>query len=124
CSLIFMRIWGAAGLALANLCSMSGQAFLLQFHLSRARSELRVGHMWGDLAKIFFAGGVMAGVLVLLPRFSLWIESEKWAALAEVGVLVPLGVLLYGISLWALRLQGYEDLREIFAKMLRSQSKR
>ncbi|MCH8474455.1 MAG: murein biosynthesis integral membrane protein MurJ [Opitutales bacterium] len=119
CSLVFMRIWGTAGLALANLCSMSGQALLLQLYLSRAQAELRVGRIWEDLLKILFAGGVMAGVLVWWPAFSQWIESEKWAAVVEVCLLVPLGILLYGLIVWALRLEGYKDLQQVLSKMVR-----
>ena len=54
------------------------------------------------------AGDRLLGALLPSRRLADWLAG---------GAMVPLGVGVYGVTLWALRIEGREDLAAVLARM-------
>jgi putative peptidoglycan lipid II flippase len=117
-SLALMRLWGTVGLAIASNCAIVVQAVYLQTHLARKRSSLAFHHVAGDLAKVLGAAVVM-GLVVAAG----WWARTQFAPAGKVidaiglGVLIGLGVVVYGALVWGMRIEGREDLAAVAKKV-------
>ncbi len=117
-SLLLMRPWGTVGLAVASNVAVVVQAVYLQTHLARKRRSLAFHHVARDLAKVILAAGLMGGAVS--AGWAIWSRLTPpgpWAAAAGLAVLVGLGVLVYGVVLWLLRIEGREDLAAVLNKI-------
>lgn len=106
------------GLALAGSLAVVAQALFLQWHLSRRRPQLGFHHFMGALAKVMIASAIM-GALVLTGWWA-WERQLSTSKLAEACVLFLLigaAVGIYGVLLWALKIEGREDLAAVFARI-------
>ncbi len=115
-SLLLMRWLGAAGLVIASTTAIIVQSLLLQRALVRRLPEMRFAPLGPSLGKIALAAAGMAGVVA-----AAWWAVERLAAgrgadLVAVLGLIPLGGAVYAALLWALKIEGREEL----AAMLRS----
>ncbi|MSU48232.1 MAG: murein biosynthesis integral membrane protein MurJ [Opitutus sp.] len=117
-SLLLMGPLDAPGLVLASTVAVIVQTLLLQRALGARLPGMQFGELWTSLAKIF--GATLAMVAVV---------AGGWQGLRHVGRgghasdviaifgLIPLGVAVYGATLWALRIEGREELVAMFAKV-------
>ena len=109
-SLALMGPLSTMGLALASNIAIVVQAVILQTRLTARRAELSSGPWRFDLAKILMASGLMA-VVVKGGEAVLATIGEGWGPdLVRLALLLPGGVLVYGIAIWKLRLTGREEL--------------
>ncbi len=109
--LLLMAPLSTVGLALASNLAIVAQAWYLQARLAHGDRALAFHHLWRDLLKI--AAGVAAMalavwggrtvVMMLLP--ALW-----WRDVVVLAAGIPLGIAVYGATLWALRIEGREEL--------------
>ncbi|MBL9188749.1 MAG: murein biosynthesis integral membrane protein MurJ [Opitutaceae bacterium] len=117
-SAVLMRPLGTVGLAIAGNVAVVAQAWFLQSALTRKHAEFRFGHLGRDLAKVVLASAVM-GVAVWLG-WRAW--SQAWpatggAVLGGITLHVAGGVAIYGGLLWALKIEGRDDLAAVWAKV-------
>ena len=96
------------------------QTLLLQRLLARRISGMRLGGLWHTIAKIILASATMAAVLAL----GWWGVREvmggaRTGDLIAILVLIPISTAVYGGVLWALRVEGRDELSVVIRKMLR-----
>ena len=109
-SLLLMKPFGIAGLAMANLISAAYQSIVLQSKLMRRQEGTMAPGWWHALVVIGLAGLLMGlGTLGAWLLLSGWIETPKLASALAVVVLIPLAVTGYAVLLWLFR---YEDRHE------------
>jgi putative peptidoglycan lipid II flippase len=109
---------GAPGLVLASTVAIIVQTLVLQWSLERKLPQLRFGTLWPSVVKIAVAMVVMSAVVAGGWRGLRAIElAGGWRDLLAVGGLIPLAVLVYGLTLWALKIEGHEDFAALWAKL-------
>jgi putative peptidoglycan lipid II flippase len=112
-SLVLMRWLGAAGLVLASTTAIIVQTLLLKRALTRRIAEMRFAPLWPSLAKILLATALMS-----LAVWAGWLGLGSMVGgrtadvLAVVG-LIPLACAVYGGLLWALKIEGREELQAL-----------
>lgn len=118
-SLLLMRWLATEGLAWAGNVAILVQALLLQRALTRKVPNLHARVLWPSLGKIVVATVAMA-LVIALTRWGLrwWAPAERLADLAAVVGIIPLAVAVYGVALWALRIEEREELVGLVQKML------
>jgi putative peptidoglycan lipid II flippase len=117
-SLVLMRWLSTVGLALAGNLAVLAQAWFLQRRLSARLPGLGFGPLLPNLGKILLASALMGAAV--------WggLKAVGWFALpplihdvAVVTGLIPVAVLVYGALLWALRIEGREELDLLLGKL-------
>ncbi|KXU37866.1 murein biosynthesis protein MurJ [Cephaloticoccus primus] len=122
-SLALMRPLGALGLVLASTVAIIVQTVQLQRALTARSAGLRFAPLWGGVAKLAVAVLIMGAVVgagwALLngPRGVALAGTGFARDLLAVGGLIPLGVLIYGVALWALRIEGREQLPALWQRL-------
>ncbi len=116
-SLTLMHWFSILGLALASNLAIVVQAWFLQVRLSRKADGLALRHLWSDLLKIALAAAVM-GIVVHLGWH--WVAPHVFrhpgrTALA-LGVLISVGVTLYGSMAWAMQIEGLAEVKVLVAR--------
>ena len=115
-SLVLMRWLGVAGLVLASTAAIVAQTVLLQRALARKMAGLKFAPLWVSLGKIVVATAVMSA-LVGAGWYGLRHAVAGRAADAlAVGGLVPLACVVYGGLLWALKIEGREELQAMLTR--------
>ncbi len=117
-SFALMGPLGTVGLAIAGNIAVVVQAVYLQVHLARKREGLAFRHVATDLAKI--VGSALAMGAVVAGGWALWQRGMAASKLNDVLALVTLilgGVAAYGAALWALKVEGREELGAILLKV-------
>jgi putative peptidoglycan lipid II flippase len=117
-SLVLMRPFGTVGLALASNVAVVVQAAYLQTRLVRKREGLEFRSVMGDLVKIILAASLM-GALVAGGWWA-WAQFVPVFSAGDVlglAVMIGFGVLVYGGLLWALKIEGRDDLAAVINKM-------
>lgn len=116
-----LMFWlGEQGLAWANVLAALIQSVLLVRVIKQRHSGLRLQTLALPLVKIILAGIVM-GFFCLLLRdfpFSMGMDSKS-ASLVAVLLLVPGGVLVYGLCLIALRFEGMAEFGTFLRRVLK-----
>jgi len=121
-SLALMRPLGAAGLVLGSTVAIGVQTVQLQRALTARLPELAFAPLWRGVAKLAVAvcamGAVVGGGWWWLRS---WLGGEAGQAVVRdclaVGGLIPLGVIVYGGALWALRIEGREQLPSLWQRL-------
>jgi putative peptidoglycan lipid II flippase len=122
---LMLREWfGVAGLVLASTTAIVVQMVLLQRALGRRLPGMTLAPLWPSLVKIL-AGSVVMGAVVWVG----WHWLRGWDAVTGIGRfkmheadlvaafgLIPLGVLAYAAVLWALRIEGREELAALLRR--------
>ncbi|HVU18735.1 MAG TPA: murein biosynthesis integral membrane protein MurJ [Candidatus Didemnitutus sp.] len=115
-SLVLKRWLGAYGLVLASTCAILVQTVLLQRALEQRLPGLGFGVLWPTVLKIAAGTAVMAGLVWFGWRELQLAGLGRWADVIAVAGLIPLGVAVYGATLWALRIEGREELWAIVTR--------
>ncbi|HXS30997.1 MAG TPA: murein biosynthesis integral membrane protein MurJ [Steroidobacteraceae bacterium] len=117
-SIVLMRWFSTVGLAMASNLAVLAQAIFLQVRLTRRLSGLGFAPMLPSLGKIMVASSLMGGLVwggaELIARLGL---PAKVQDLLAVCGLIPLAGAAYGGLLLALKIEGREELGELWAKI-------
>jgi putative peptidoglycan lipid II flippase len=117
-SLVLMRWFSTVGLALASNLAVLVQAIFLQVWLTRRLSGLGFAPMLPSLGKIAIASALMGALVwagaVGVTRLPL---PAKGQDLLAVCGLIPLACAVYGGLLLLLRIEGREELGELWTKL-------
>jgi putative peptidoglycan lipid II flippase len=116
-SLSLMRWLGVPGLVIASTTAIIAQTLLLQRALVRRLPEMRFAPLWPSVGKVL--AGTAAMVCVVAAGWwglrALAFGARATDALAVFG-LIPLGVAAYGLAIWRLRIEGWEELAALLAR--------
>lgn len=109
-SLLLMHWWSTIGLAVASNAAMLVQAVYLQVKLEQRQPALTFAGQWSGVLKIAAASALM-GALVFGGAALLESAGPAGRAgdLLTVGALIPAGCALYGVLLWAFRIEGRHE---------------
>lgn len=117
-SLCLMRWLGVPGLVIASTVAIVVQTSLLGRALVRRMPEMHFAPLVPSLAKVLAATAVMSGVVWAGYRA---LEGAglgpRAVQVASIAGLIPLAVAVYGAALWALRIEGREDLAAVMARV-------
>ncbi len=117
-SVALMRWLGVAGLVLASTIAIIVQTLLLQRALARHLPAMRFGPLAPSLFKILICSAVMglfvAGGWREIQRLGL---GGSWTPAIAVFTLIPLAIAVYGALLWAMRIEGREELTAILRRL-------
>ena len=117
-SLALMRPLGVAGLAFASTIAVVVQTLMLQRALARRLPEMTFTPLWPSLGKVFAATLAMA-----LPVAAGWLLLRDGALGVRLGDLlalfglIPLGVAVYIVVIWLLKIEGRDELAELGRKL-------
>lgn len=117
-SVVLMRRFGAIGLVTSTTLAIIIQTILLQRALIRKIPEMSLRPLWKSGAKVL-ASALVMGVVVKLSW--IWLQGCALRPHLREGLaiflLIPLGAAIYGALLWAMRIEGREDLEAIIARL-------
>jgi putative peptidoglycan lipid II flippase len=116
-SLLLKRWLGAAGLVLASTAAIVVQTLLLQRALTRRLPGLTFTSLWPTVGKILIATAGMTAVVWVGWHFLASALLGRRADLLAVGGLIPAGVAVYGVALWALRIEGRDEIGQLLARL-------
>ncbi len=105
---------GARGLVLASTAAVIVQALALQHQLGVNLPGMKFGELWPTLGKIL--GGSLVMAAVVAGGWGLVHEVHGADAIAVFG-LIPLGIVVYAASLWALRIEGSDEIGALMIKL-------
>lgn len=117
-SLVLIRYLGVIGIVIASTTSIVVQMLLLARALVRRLPHMSFAPLIPSLAKVALGTAVMAAVVE-----AGWIGAGHLglgaAATAAIGVcgLIPLAVVVYGATLWKLRIEGRDEIEAMLARM-------
>jgi putative peptidoglycan lipid II flippase len=117
-SFALMGSLGTVGLAVAGNVAVVVQAFYLQAHLARKREGLEFRHVATDLVKVIGAAALMG--VVVAGGWSWWHRGAPMTKLNDLialAALIMVGVATYAGALWALKVEGRDELAAIVARM-------
>lgn len=117
--LVLMQIWGAAGLATANVLAAIVQSVLLWRALASGRAILSFRALRPAFLKVLLAGAVMGASCALAWYFVNGLAlSEKLRAGVAVVLCVPGGAGLYFGLLYLLRFEELAVLKDLLYRLL------
>ena len=123
-SLALMRSLGAVGLVLASTTAIIVQTVLLKRALTRKLPEMRFAPLWPSVGKVVVAtlamGLIVGGGWRGLQATGLGTHARDGLAL---GGLIPAGIAIYAVVLWALKIEGRAEFAEIFRRIGRGKAK-
>jgi putative peptidoglycan lipid II flippase len=119
-SIVAVRIESTAVLAAATNAAVVVQAVYLQVQLSKKSAALGFAPLVGSVARIVAASALM-GVCVWagVRGIGAMVGAGRARDLAQLLVLIPAACAIYAVLLWALRIEGREDVRELLLRKLR-----
>ncbi len=122
-SLTLMQVLGILGLALANLLAVAGQTSMLQSRLTRRIPGVAFRLQGRNLAKILLAAaGMSLAVLPALAVLDAWIPEVRHAAFVAILAVIPAAIGVYGVLLWACRVEGREDMDHLVRRFFRGKT--
>lgn len=113
-SLLLMRWLGAIGLVLASTIAIIVQTLLLQRALARKLPGMTFAPLWPSVGKVLAATLAMSVVVEAGWRGLEATGAGRRADLVAVAGLIPLGAVVYVAALWALRIEGREELNALW----------
>ena len=116
-SLVLRQWLGASGLVLASTTAIVLQTLLLQRALVRKLPGLSFAPLWPSLGKVLVATLAMSAFVAGGWH---WLAARGLGRVGDgiaIAGLIPAGVLLYGVSLWLLKIEGREDFVELLTKL-------
>ena len=123
-ALALMFWMGEQGLALANVLAALIQSVLLLRALKERHPQLYLRTLTLPLFKIVLAAGIMGLFCYLFKGLPAHLGLEpKLAAITVVFLLVPGGVVLYGLALMALRFEGMDELSALLRRFIQNNTK-
>lgn len=117
-SMVFVRIWGANGLALAFSAAGIASMVLLSIFLKRKVGQLKGHEILGSAIKTTISSIVMFVTLIAL---GFQLESHmplerKFTQLLEVGILFVAGVVVFFVAAVLLRMKEVQAVKSIFLR--------
>jgi putative peptidoglycan lipid II flippase len=101
---------GAPGLVIASTTAVIVQTLAMQRLLTRRLPGMGFGELWRTLGKVLAAtlamSAIVGGGWLLLRGAG---GAARWADLAAIVGLIPLGAAAYGAVLWLVRVEGREE---------------
>ncbi len=126
-SLVLREWFGVIGLVLASTTAIVVQMVLLQRALGRRLPGMTLAPLWPSIVKVL-AGSLVMGAVV----GGGWHWLREWEAVVSIGRfamheadliaafgLIPLGMAAYAAVLWALRIDGRDELVAIVRRKLK-----
>jgi putative peptidoglycan lipid II flippase len=113
-SLLLMRWLGAIGLVLASTIAIIVQTLLLQRALARKLPGMTFAPLWPSVGKVLAATLAMSVVVEAGWRGLEATGAGRRVDLVAVAGLIPLGAVVYVAALWALRIEGREELNALW----------
>jgi putative peptidoglycan lipid II flippase len=117
-SLLLMRRLGAMGLVLASTAAIIVQTVLLHRALARKLPGMTLAPLLPSLLKVLAAtlgmSALVAGGARLVAGLPL---SARLGDIVALAGLIPAGCLAYGGLLWALKIEGREEIQEFLGKL-------
>ncbi len=115
---VLLKHWfGAAGLVVASTVAIMAQTLLLQRALAHRIPGLHFSPLLPTLGKIAVATGAMAAIVTAGRAGVAQLALGRWADLIAVLVLIPLGVAIYALVLWRLKIEGREELAQLLTRL-------
>jgi putative peptidoglycan lipid II flippase len=116
-SLLLMRWLSTLGLALAGNLAVLAQAWYLQRGLRRRLPGLGFGPLVPNLGKIIVASGLMGAVVWAGVRLAATLPTSGAVRdVLVVLVVIPLAAAAYGVLLWAMRIEGRDELEALLRR--------
>ncbi len=112
-SLILMHWLGAAGLVIASTTAIIVQTVLLKRALTRRMPEMAFAPLWPSVGKILLATAGMSGVVAAGWWAVQHVATGRLADLLAVVGLIPLAGGIYAGLIWALRIEGREEIENM-----------
>jgi putative peptidoglycan lipid II flippase len=117
-SIALMGPLGTVGLAVAGNVAVVAQAIYLQSHLARKREGLGFGHVAGDLFKVMLAAVFMGGAVGLgWWGWARVVTVSPWSDAFGLALMIALGVVVYGVVVWRLKIEGRDDIRALLGRL-------
>jgi len=117
-SLALMRWLGAAGLVIASTTAIIVQTLLLQRALVRRLPGMTFRPLWITVGKVL-VGALMMGAVVRIGQILLGHAGlgVRLTSVIAVTGLIPIGIGVYGLVLWLLRIEGREELTILLRRL-------
>jgi putative peptidoglycan lipid II flippase len=117
-SLLLIHWLGVVGIVVASTTAIIAQTLLLGRALVRRLPDMHFAPLIPSLVKVLAGTAFMAGFVAAGWR---WVGSlglgVRAADAVAVGVLIPGGVLVYGLILWILKIEGRRELEVMLARL-------
>jgi putative peptidoglycan lipid II flippase len=119
-SLVLIGPLETVGLAIASNVAVIVQAAYLQMKITGKHDGLEFRHVLGDLMKILLAAVIMGAVV----GGAWWgwthvASGSKWDDAIGLTMTIAMGVAVYGGIMWALKIEGRDDLAAILNRFRR-----
>ncbi|MBE2212616.1 MAG: murein biosynthesis integral membrane protein MurJ [Opitutaceae bacterium] len=119
-SVVAVRVDSTAMLAAATNIAVVVQAVYLQINLSKKGAALGFAPLLGSVVKIVVASVIMGACVWAGARgLDAVIAAGKGRDLVQLIALIPAACAVYAALLWALKIEGREDVRELVVRRLR-----
>jgi putative peptidoglycan lipid II flippase len=109
--------WGAPGLVFASTAAIIVQTVGTQVLLGRALPGMAFGDLWRTIGKVLLAsfamGIVVLGAWLLVHAQLAGRRAADWTAVLG---LIPLAVVVYAAVLWAVKVEGREELAAVVSR--------
>jgi len=119
-SLVLMRWFGVAGLALASSLAVFTQATFLQIHLAQVHPGLRFTHHIPHILKVSAASAAMAAAvygIAFACEHSM--ATGGWRDIAGLALSVGAGIGVFASGAWLLRVEGRDELTALVRRKLK-----
>jgi peptidoglycan biosynthesis protein MviN/MurJ (putative lipid II flippase) len=119
-SIALMQVWGAKGLAAANVISVIVQVYFLHKNLVIKEKNFDKLMLAGSIWKILFAGFLMAAFsYVSWEYLDAIIDSQKLAYILALVLIIPLSIAVYFAVLWFTKFEGRDAAIAYVSKIIR-----
>lgn len=113
-----LRRWcGAAGLVFASTAAIVVQTLLLQRALVKKLPGMGFAPLWPTMAKVVGATVVMSAAVWGAQTGLAALHWGRRADLITILAVIPLGIVVYGTTIWLLKTEGLEELTAALAKV-------
>jgi putative peptidoglycan lipid II flippase len=112
------NVWGAPGLVFASTFAIVVQTLVLQRLLARRIPGMHFGALWPTLAKVLLGAVIMGGLVAVgWWKVRTTVASIRTADLVAVLAMIPLGGILYAVTLWLVRVEGREEFTALVQRL-------
>jgi putative peptidoglycan lipid II flippase len=128
-SVSLMHWLGAIGLVIASTTAIIVQMVLLQRALARRLPGMTLAPLWPSVAKVMLGALVMGvvvwagwqlvgniGAEIHFPIYKVHLKVHVADLVAVLG-LIPLGVAVYGVVLWLVKIEGHDEFSTLLGKL-------
>lgn len=117
-TLVFGFKLGVVGIAIASTTAIIAQSVLLAVALARRFPGIGLAQLLPSLGKVLAGTALMGGIVRLawhaIGQLPL---SQRMQDLVAIFGLIPVGVAVYALAIWLLRMEGREELLAVFRRL-------